>query len=155
MKYTLEVEIDRPVQEVTELFDNPDNLKYWMDSLVSFEHLTGIPGQPGAQSRLLFKMGKRNVEMIETITTRNLPEEFSGTYEANGVYNEIRNKFEPLSGNRTKYTAENSFEFRGFMKLVAFLIPGAFKKQSLKYMEDFKDFAENNNLNIAKTNGTN
>jgi len=28
------------------------------------------------------------------------------------------------------------------MKLMAFLIPGSFKKQSRKYADDFKNFAE-------------
>jgi len=40
--------------------------------------------------------------------------------------------------------SESEFEFAGFgMKLIGFLMPGAFKKQSLKYLTDFKDFAEN------------
>jgi hypothetical protein len=29
------------------------------------------------------------------------------------------------------------------MKLIGWLMPGAFKKQSQKYLNDFKDFAEN------------
>jgi hypothetical protein len=28
------------------------------------------------------------------------------------------------------------------MKLIGFLMPGAFKKQSMKYAQDFKNFAE-------------
>ncbi|WP_337251640.1 hypothetical protein [Maribacter halichondriae] len=38
---------------------------------------------------------------------------------------------------------ETDFQFEGFMmKTMGFLMPGAFKKQSKKYMEDFKAFAE-------------
>lgn len=163
MKYTLEIEINMPLDMVIKLFDDPENLKCWMEGLISFEHLSGIPGESGARSRLIFKMGDRNIEMIETITARNLPHEFTGTYESNCVYNVVRNRFEPVSGDRTKYIAEYFFEVRGFMKLVALLIPGVFKKQSLKYMEDFKYFAENyntslsintNNINIIQANGT-
>ncbi len=146
MKYTVETEIDQPIEKVIKLFDNPDNMQYWMDGLISFEHLSGTPGQPGAKSKLLFKMGNRNIEMTETITARNLPEEFTGTYEANGVYNVVRNKFIPLSNGKTKYVAENYFEFKGFMKIIAFIMPGAFKKQSYKYINDFKEFAENKHL---------
>ena len=57
MKYTTEIEIEKPIEKVIELFDNPDNLKKWMEGLQSFEHLSGTPGQPGAKSRLFFKMG--------------------------------------------------------------------------------------------------
>ena len=142
MKYSTEIEIDRPIGKVIELFDNADNLKKWMEGLQSFEHISGTPGQPGAKSRLKFKMGKREMEMIETITTRNLPDEFSGTYEANGAYNIVKNRFIKLSDTRTKYITEHEFQFNGFMKIIAFLMPGAFKKQSMKYMVAFKSFAE-------------
>lgn len=143
MKYNCEIEIDQPVDKVIELFDNPDNLKKWMEGLQSFEAVSGEPGQPGAKSKLKFKMGKREMEMIETITVRNLPEEFSGTYVMNGVYNIVTNKFVPLSYNRTKYISRQEFQFHNpMMKILAFLMPGIFKKQSMKYLESFKKFAE-------------
>jgi uncharacterized membrane protein len=142
MQYTTEIEIEKPIEKVIELFDNPDNMKKWMEGLQSFEHLSGTPGQPGAKSRLMFKMGKREVEMIETITVRNLPDEFSGTYEAKGVFNIVKNRFVRLSDSKTKYITDNEFQFKGFMKLIAFFMPGAFKKQSYKYLELFKEFAE-------------
>jgi len=113
-----------------------------MEGLQSFEHLSGTPGQPGAKSKLKFKMGKREIEMIETITVRNLPEEFSGTYEAKGVFNIVKNKFIPVGENKTKHIAESEFQFRGMMKIMGILMPGAFKKQSMKYLNDFKIFAE-------------
>lgn len=81
MKYTNEVIINAPVNRVIELFDNADNMKEWQPGLVSFEHLSGTPGQVGAKSKLKYKMGNREIEMIETITVKNLPEEFSGTVE--------------------------------------------------------------------------
>ena len=142
MKYQNEIEIDLPVNKVVELFDNPENLKHWMPGLQSFEHISGTPGQPGAKSRLFYKMGKREIEMIETITNRNLPDEFAGTYEAKGVYNVVSNKFIPVATNKTKWVTDNEFRFSGFMKLMGWFMPGAFKKQSQQYLELFKTFAE-------------
>lgn len=144
MKYTSEIIINKPVNEVVQLFDNPDNLYAWMEGLTEFEHLSGEPGQPGAKSKLTFEMGKRTVEMIETVTVRNLPEEFSGTYEADKVFNKITNRFFPAGDGKTKYVSENEFELQGFfMKAMAFLLPGLFKKQTKKHLEAFKKFAEN------------
>lgn len=142
MKYACEIEINRPVQTVVELFDNPDNMGKWMEGLQSFEHLSGEPGKVGSKSRLRFKMGRREMEMIETITVRNLPDEFAGTYEANGAFNIVKNKFLPLPGERTLYINEQEFQFKGFMKIIGFLMPGMFKKQSMKYLVAFKNFAE-------------
>ena len=142
MKYTTEIIINLPLDKVVSLFDNPDNMKKWMKGLVSFEPVSGIPGQVGAKSKLRFKMGSRDVEMIETITVRNFPAEFSGTYEAKGVFNVVINKFTDRGNGTTKYISEQEFQFSGFMKIIGFLMPGAFKKQSVKYLEDFKTFAE-------------
>lgn len=142
MKFTTEIEINSPINKVIELFDNPDNMKKWMKGLQSFEPISGNPGQVGAKSRLKFKMNKREIEMIETITVRNLPDEFSGTYEVKGVLNIVKNKFIPLPDNRTKYVSEQEYRFNGFMKILGFLMTSAFKKQSMKYLSDFKNFVE-------------
>ncbi|HSD14193.1 MAG TPA: SRPBCC family protein [Flavobacterium sp.] len=143
MKYKTEIEINKPIDRVIALFDNPDNLKKWMEGLQSFEHISGTPGEPGAKSRLKFKMGNREMEMIETVTVRNLPDEFTGTYETKGGINIVKNTFVKISDSKTKYVTEHEFQFQGLaMKIFAFLMPGLFKKQSMKYLTAFKNFAE-------------
>lgn len=142
MKYTITTTIDLPRNKVIELFDNPDNLPKWQPELQSFEHISGEPGKPGAKSKLKYKMGKREVEMIETITVRNLPEEFSGTYEAKGVLNIQKNYFKEVGENQTEWISETEFKLSGFMKVMGWFMPGAFKKQSQKYLDQFKAFAE-------------
>lgn len=142
MKYTSEIEINKPVEKVIEIFDDPANMDKWMEGLQSFENLSGKPGQVGSKAKLKFKMGSREIEMIETVTVRNLPHEFTGTYEAKGVFNTVKNRFFSLPGNRTRYVTEQEFQFKGFMKIIGFLMPGAFKKQSMKYLSAFKKFAE-------------
>ncbi len=142
MQFTVSIDINRPREKVIALFDDPANLSKWMAGLQSFEHLSGTPGQPGAKSKLVFLMGKRRIEMTETIIRRNLPREFSGSYEADGVYNMVVNRFEALDSNTTRYTSEQEFRLSGFMKIIGYLMPGIFKKQSMKYLEDFKRFAE-------------
>jgi hypothetical protein len=142
VEYTQHIDIDLPRERMVALFDDPDNLVKWQRGLQSFEHLSGEPGQPGATSRLVFQMGKRRLEMVETITRRELPDAFDGTYDAKGVHNIAENRFTELGPERTRWTARNVFEMKGPMKLVGLLAPGTFRKQSMKYMEDFKAFAE-------------
>jgi uncharacterized membrane protein len=142
MKYTTTIEIDRPLEQVIELFRNPENNYHWMEGLQNMEQLSGNPLQTGSQARLTFKMGKRIIVMTETVTASNLPEELIMVYEAKGVYNIHKSSFSSLETNKTKYTTEQEFRFSGFMKLIGLLMPGSFRKQSLKYLEDFKKFAE-------------
>lgn len=142
MKYTCELVVNVPRERMIELFDNPDNLSKWQPGLVSFEHQSGEPGRPGAKSKLLFDMNGRKVEMIETITARNLPDEFSGTYEAKGVHNLNENYFHEDGPDRTRWVLDTEFQFSGFMKIMAFFMGGAFRKQTMEHMENFKKFAE-------------
>lgn len=138
----MQIDLDLPRDRVVELFDDPDNLVKWQEGLQSFEHVSGEPGQPGAVSRLVFVQGRRRIEMVETIVRRDLPEAFDGTYDAKGVHNLVENRFLELGPERTRWVSRNVFEFRGPMKLVGLLFGRAFPKQSLKYLQDFKAFAE-------------
>ena len=87
-------------------------------------------------------MEKREIEMIETILKVVPPKKLNCTYEAPGVFNTQKNHFEKVAENKTRWIADSEFKFSGFMKIIGLLKPGAFKKQSQQYMNDFKDFAE-------------
>lgn len=143
MRYTTEVTINLSRERVIELFDDSENLKKWQDGLESFEHISGTPGQPGAKSKLHYKMGKREIDMIETITSRNLPDEFSGTYEATGVFNTMINHFHEDEPSKTRWVTDSEFKFSGIMMIMAFFMRGSFRKQTQETMEAFKNFAEN------------
>ena len=143
MKYSSEIIIDLPREEVIRILDNAENMKHWQRGLISFKHLEGIPGKEGAKMELAYKMGKREVVLVETIIKNNFPDELHANYDTKGVHNAQRNYFHEIGPSQTKWVSESEFEFAGFgMKIMGFLMPGAFKKQSLKYLTDFKHFAE-------------
>lgn len=142
MKYSHIIAIDLPRDKVIELFDSKDNMFQWQKGLQKMDHLSGTEGELGAKSKLYYKMGKREMEMIETITKKELPEEFHGTYEANGVLNIQENYFREVDADHTEWESRSEFQFKGFMKFIYPLMKGAFKKQSLSFMKDFKEFAE-------------
>ena len=142
MKYQQEIILEKPRKEVVAKFSDPDNLAHWQRGFIFMKPINGELGTEGSQNLLKFKMGKREIEMTETIITNNLPNEFSATYEAKGVYNYQVNRFNNTLENQTLWIVENEFQFSGFMKLFGWFMPSAFKKQSWKFMEDFKAFVE-------------
>ncbi|MBP2413211.1 hypothetical protein JOF48_002010 [Arthrobacter stackebrandtii] len=143
MEYTQDIVVNVPRERFIELFDNPDLMPEWMEGLLRFEPLTGVPGQEGATSRLTYRRGRGTLEMVETITRRQLPEHFDGVYEAKGVHNISNNQFIDIDGISTRWVAHNIFEMTGFMKIVGLLFGSMFRKQTLETMQAFKDFAEN------------
>lgn len=144
MKFKCSVDINLSREKVIELFDSAENMKYWQDGFVSFEHLSGEAGEVGAKSRIMYDMNGKEMELIETITVKNFPDEFSGTYVHKHMTNSMVNKFEWLAANKTRWTAEIEYtQLNGIMiKMMAFLMPGMFKKQTQKWLNQFKEFAE-------------
>lgn len=141
--YTVEIEIDLPRDRVIDLFDNPDNMFKWQPGLQSFEHVSGEPGQPGARSRLVYLNGKREFELFEVVTERNLPDEFNGHYEWPGGRNTLRNRFIELGPNRTKWESTCEYELTGLMeRIMGTFFPGVFRKQNLLFLRNFKAFCE-------------
>jgi uncharacterized membrane protein len=141
MDYTTEVVIDRPVEHVIALFEDPNMASEWQPGLVSITQASGEPGQPGAKATMRYKDGNRTMDLTETILTNNLPEEFTATYEAPGVLNTQRNHFH-AEGKRTRWVAHSTFTFKGLMAIMGLLMPGRFRKQTREDMERFKAFAE-------------
>ncbi|RMA58048.1 SRPBCC family protein [Ulvibacter antarcticus] len=143
MKYTSEIQINLSREKVIEKLDNAKNMKHWQKGLIGYEFLSDDPKAVGAKMNLSYKMGKREIEMTETIIKNDFPKEFHAVYDAKGVHNIQKNYFSEVDANTTKWVSENEFQFGGLMmKVMGFLMPGAFKKQSMKYLIDFKNFAE-------------
>ncbi|HCF62925.1 MAG TPA: SRPBCC family protein [Ferruginibacter sp.] len=142
MQYREQIVIEKPLQDVVRHFTNPDTYAEWMKGFIKMEPLSGEPGTPGAKTNFVFKMGNREMTMLETILENNLPHSFKVSFEARGVFNIVVSRFEAQSATSTLYINDQDFKFSGFMKIIGWLMPGAFKKQSRKFLEDFKAFVE-------------
>ncbi len=143
MRYRLELDINAPRGRVVDLFLDPGNLSAWQPDLVSFEAISGTdPRALGAKSRQVHKMGKREVVMVETITVHDYPERFAATYEADKVWNLVENRFVAQDGGKTRWIVDNTFRCGGVVRIMAVLFPGMFRKQTMAFMQRFKDFVE-------------
>ena len=148
VKYSEEIVINSNIDTVTALFDNPYNMKEYMQGIESYELISGELREVGAKAELIVSyieedVVKRKIVMIEEIITNNLPEEKKVTYTADGVYNIVTNRFVKVSETQTKFINEQEFEFKGYMKIMGFFMPSAFKQQSRVYLQNFKEFVEN------------
>ncbi len=145
MKYTCTVDINLPIDKTVELWEDENNFKAWQDGFKSIELLSGTPNTKGAKSKIVLEDNRR-IELIETIITSDLPTEKKALYEHIHMTNTQTTRFEAIAEDKTRYISEVEYtKFNGFMiKLMAKLFPGKFKAQSQKWMDQFKDFAENN-----------
>ncbi|WP_353778699.1 SRPBCC family protein [Winogradskyella sp. 3972H.M.0a.05] len=142
MKFSCHVDINAPVDKVVDIFMDPDNLEHVQEGFRSKELISGEAGKEGAVSNMVYE----KFDLKETILKSNLPEEFLGLYEHKHMTNTMKVSFEALDDSTTRYHSEIDYTImKGFiLKLLAKLFPGMFKKQVLKWMNLFKDFAEKN-----------
>jgi len=143
LKFKLELTINKPLAEVWKAFDNIENMKKWQPTLVKFEPVSGIPGQPGAVSKLTYEEGGREFTLIEKITHRDEPNSFDGVYENKFTDNIIRNKFIELGKHQTVWAMETEFRFKTLiMKITGPLMKKNFVARTQKDMGRFKEMAE-------------
>lgn len=144
MRHQHELEIDLPRERVLDLFLDPESLLKWQPGLISLEQIgEGQPRHVGTKTKQIHEMGGREVEVIETITAHDYPDTFSATYESDGVWNLIENHFSELGERKTKWVLTAEFKFSNiFLRLMTVVMPGMFKKQTLTFMNHFKEFAE-------------
>lgn len=144
MKYICTTIINLSVEKTVRLWTDEDHFDEWQDGFESIELLEGEKDVGGSKSKIIFKQGKRKLELIETIISNNLPTEKKALYEHIHMSNTQTTRFERISDDRTRFTSEVEYtKFNGFMpKLMAKLFSGMFQKQSQKWMNQFKEFAE-------------
>ncbi len=144
MKYTCSIEIKGNPEQIAQLWANEDHFASWQDGFQSIERIKGDGITKGSRSRIILNQGGRPMELIETIIESDLPKVKTALYDHIHMSNTQTTRFESLPNGNTRYISEVEYlQFHSWIpKLMAWLIPGVFKKQSMKWMKQFKKFAE-------------
>jgi hypothetical protein len=146
MQLAFDYVLGRNRTEVWKAFDNPDNMKKWQPTLTSSELLSGTAGRPGAVSRLTYREDDRLIVLTETITVRQEPEAFGGTYESEMATNGIHNRFEPEGPWTTRWRVTVDFRFRGMWRVLGPLFRRVIAKRTGADLERFKALLESGEL---------
>lgn len=86
-------------------------------------------------------MGSKIIEMTETATFRDGLDRYAATYEAKGVWNRVDNRFTDTAQGHTLWHIDTGLRCTGLMWLMTKLAPGMFRRETGKYMANFKRFA--------------
>jgi hypothetical protein len=153
MKCTVSIEIALPLERTVQLLADSSHMPKWLRGVVLHEPLNGMHGQVGTRSRVVMQIGQQRMEAIETISRREpanlhgLPRgsvvHFEREIVAEGMWNAARERLTETGPDTTLWVSENEYRFSSLqMRLLGPFMRGAFRKQSLQHMRDFKAFAE-------------
>ncbi len=103
MKFKTVIDINQSKLKTVEIFEKPDNMKYWQDGFESFKHISGEENQPGSKYRILYDMGKRGkMELIETLLEYNMPDSMYAEFDHSHMRNTVRVTFQELDASTTR-----------------------------------------------------
>ncbi len=143
MKYTIELIINKPRGEVWQAFNDPENMKDWQTSLTAIELLNGIPGQPGAESKLMFEEKGRAYSLLEKIISCQPPESILQSYENQFSISTINNSFLEQEQNQTLWITETEYKFKTFlMKIMGPVYKKNLVARTRRDMERFREMVK-------------
>ncbi|MCH3883091.1 MULTISPECIES: SRPBCC family protein [Tenacibaculum] len=141
-KYTAEIEVNKPIEEVFALFDNPEALKDWMPEVQSIKPIEVRAGKIGSSYKMLIESQGQTMEMTEKIMSHVLNEKMTFQFDSDQMiktddFNFIAN------GNKTKIVQHCTVEAKSYIMSCMFpYFKSALQTQSVSYMNRFKELAE-------------
>lgn len=142
MKTKFELIIDANREIVWDAFQNTDNIYKWQPTLKSFTHKSGVPGDVGAVSELIYAENNGEMVISETITEKRRPDFIAGVYNARWSKSLIVSYFEAVDGNKTRWVSHATHDFSGIMKLLTPFFRKKICKQAERDMGRFKLLVE-------------
>lgn len=142
MKFTAEVEIAKPMDELIVLIQDPENTLQWLEGLRSVKHVSGEFRQTGAVSRVVFDSPVGRLHIKETVISNALPDEYIMRYEGIGYTSYSNYCFEKLSDASTLFIMVQHVELKGALKLAGGVVRSKMGQQLDMSAESFKRFAE-------------
>ncbi len=138
MKDVVTIKIAAPVENVANVFANPEVSEQWMHG-VKYQPISGTPGMPGSQYRLVSK----DLNFTVTVIKRDLPNQFVMSLDDPTVHVLVTGTFKALPDGRTKLTSEEVFTFKDpKRRMFSFLAWPAIHKVHREQMESFKLFMQ-------------
>ena len=143
MKFKLDLDLQKPLNDVWKAFNDVENLKKWQPSLVKVETISGVAGQVGAVSELTFSEGKREFTLTEKIIQRKDPTRIEMLYENKFADNTVTHTFVEQEDGTTLWINETEYSFKTIvMKLMGPIMKGNFILRSRMEMNRFKELVE-------------
>ena len=131
-----EVIIDKPIQQVWDYTNNPNNLKLWLNDFVRYEHLTGDSGAPkvGDTSNHTYNQNGKDFTMKEEIIAIEPPHHIKLFMTHNWFDMNIVNDLEEVGPNQTKLIATaDTVRTSMLMKVMMIFMPKAKMQKDHEY----------------------
>ena len=147
MNCSCEVIINKPIQQVWDYTNNPDNLQLWLNDFIRYEHLTGDLNAPkvGDTSNHTYDQNGKEFTMKEEIVTYRPPNHIKLFMTHKSFDMDIVNDLEEATPNQTKLIASaETVRATLFMKVIMkiFMPKSKMQKEHENQINKLKELIE-------------
>ncbi len=143
MKFKTELLINKPRPEVWKFFLDRDKTNLWQPTLIRIEPLSGVAGQPGAESKWIYEENGREFSLTEKILHCEESSRLESLFENAFASNTVNNEFITQGDNETLWSMETTYNFKTMlMKMLGPLFKRNYVARTRKEMERFKEVME-------------
>ena len=147
MNCSCEVIINKPIQQVWDYTNNPDNLQLWLNDFVRYEHLTGDANAPkiGDTSNHTYDQNGKEFTMKEEIVAYMPPNHIKLFMTHKSFDMDIVNDLEEVTPNQTRLIASaETVRATLFMKVIMkiFMPKSKMQKEHENQINKLKELIE-------------
>lgn len=142
--YTINVSIDKPIEDVFKAFNNSENIKNWIPEVQSFEVVNNNPGKTGSIYKITVLNQGQEIVMTEKVMAYVPNEKVTLFFDAEGMLKKDDYIFTEKKG-KTIVTVSTSCQSETYLMACVFpFFKSTFVKQDQSYLNNFKTFVEGN-----------
>jgi len=142
VNYSVEVDIDEPIEDVFTLFTAPETLKKWMPEVKSLQPLDVKEGIVGSTYKMVIENQGQEMEMTEKILAYIPNKKMTFRFNSDQMI-KIDDFVFVEKGSKTKMIQNCSVNSKSYITACLFpYFKGTFAAASQEYMDRFKQLAE-------------
>lgn len=138
MRFTKEIVLNKPIEQVRVLTSDPEHLHHWQPELVSITQHSQTPGVAGSTATLTY----RKFKFEETVLAATADERTS-RYESRGMVHTITNRYSAIDDQHTLMVCENEIRTPLLLRLFHRRISRVLQEESERGLANFKAYIDN------------
>lgn len=141
-KYSAEIQVNKPLSETFQLFNDQKTISQWIPEITNIEAIQEKPGYVGSEYRITMNNNGEMVTMKEKVLAFVEDQKVTLYFDAEGVLKTDDYTF-TSDGNITTVRLNATYQAESY--IVGCMLPlfkGTFKGVDKKSLENFKAFAE-------------
>lgn len=142
-KYSVSVEVNKPIEEAWEVLMDESKMGEWLEGYKGMELIEGEPLTVGSKHKMIFEENGQEMTFTETVTAIEPLKEFSFDFDHDMMSSSIQMTLESVGMASTRITNRTKFSANGFfINLLMFFMTPRMKSRQRRSFAHLKALIE-------------